>query len=158
MVFYRHTKIYIGFDCEDDEGNVHTVYGGELREVEFDPVEFDSRSEAYSIWGGLEDWVETTAANIARSEAEAYCGDETFKATNVNWDYSDEREWGDIEIPSDVLGNIEVILREMKENIDNIDYVEELKSELDRLLERNDLTREDIRDLIEKRGLGDVLL
>lgn len=148
MVFYRHAKIFIGFDCEDDEGNVHTVYGGDTREVEFDPVEFDSRTETYSLWGDLVDWAETTAANIARAEAEAYCGDETFKATNVNWDYSDEREWGDIDIPSDVLANIEVILRKIDENIDDPDYVQELNNELDRILDRYDLTREDISDLL----------
>lgn len=148
MVFYRYAKIFIGFDCEDTDGNVHTVYGGDLREAEFDPVEFDNKREAYDIWGDLGDWAETTAANIARAEAEAYCGDETFKATNVNWDYSDEREWGDIEIPADVLANIEVILRKIDENIDDVDYVQELNNELDRILSRNDLTREDIKDLL----------
>lgn len=157
MIFYRHARIFIGFDCEDDEGNVRPVYGGDMREVEFDPVEFDNRGEAYDIWGDLGDWAETTAANIARAEAEAYCGDETFKATNVNWDYSDEREWGDIEIPSDVLANIGVILRKINENRDDVDYIESLIEELDRLLERNDLTREDIRDLIEREGVDDIL-
>lgn len=148
MVFYRHARIFIGFDCEDTDGNVHTVYGGDTREVEFDPVEFNNKREAYDIWGDLDDWADMTAANIAGSEAEAYCGDETFHATNVNWDYSDEREWGDIEIPADVLANIEVILMKIDENIDDVDYVQELNNELDRILSRNDLTREDIKDLL----------
>lgn len=51
-------------------------------------------------------------------------------------------------ISSDVLANIEVILRKIKENADDIDYVQELNNELDRILSRNDLTREDIKDLL----------
>lgn len=148
MVFYRHAKIFIGFDCEDTDGNIHTVYGGDTREVEFDPVEFNNKREVYNTWGDLDDWADKMAENIAKSEAEAYCGEETFKATNVNWYYSDEREWGDIEIPADVLANIEVILMKIDENIDDVDYVQELNNELDRILSRNDLTREDIKDLL----------
>lgn len=94
-------------------------------------------------------------------ETELYTGG-SFKAKNIDGQPYNFRDEGDIEdiieIPSDVIGNIEVILREMKDNLDNVDYVDELKKELDRILSRNDLNREDIRDLIENRGLESVLL
>lgn len=51
-------------------------------------------------------------------------------------------------IPSDILANIQVILRKIKENIDDVDYVQELNNELDRILSRNDLTRDDIKDML----------
>lgn len=155
-MFHRHARIYIGFDCEDDEGNVHTIYGGELREVEFDPVRFESKTEANTMWGDLEEWAEATAANIATSEAEGYCGEGTFKAVNVDWNYTNEREWSDI--PADIRANIVVMLERIKENLDNIDYVEiELIPQLDRYLSKNDLTRDDIRDIIAEVGLEDIL-
>lgn len=69
----------------------------------------------------------------------------------------DERIIG-VTIPSEVMGNIEVILRKINENRDDVDYVQELIKELDRILSRYGLTREDIRDLIEREGLGDILL
>lgn len=52
------------------------------------------------------------------------------------------------DIPSDVLANIEVILRKIKENVDDPDYVQELNNELDRILDRYGLDREDISDLL----------
>lgn len=61
------------------------------------------------------------------------------------------------DIPSDVLANIEVILRKINENRDDVDYVNSLIGELDRILDRNDLSRDDIRDLIDREGVGDLL-
>ena len=146
MVFHRHARIYISFDCVDYDGNVHEVYGGDTRQMEFDPVDFANKRAAYDFWGDLHDWADDMGEKIAKAEAENYCGEETFKATNVNWLVDSEREWGDI--PADVLGNIEVIIREMKENADNVDYVIELNNELDKILSQNDLTREDIKDML----------
>lgn len=99
MTFYRHAKIYIGFDCEDRDGKIHTVYGGDLREYEYDPVEFSDKDEAYTLGGNLEDWAESLAETVAKGEAESYCGDETFHAVNIDWKYENEREWEEIEVP-----------------------------------------------------------
>jgi hypothetical protein len=63
-----------------------------------------------------------------------------------------------VPIPADVLASIEVMLREMKENIDNVDYVYELKRELDNILRRNGLTRIDIEDMIQKEKLEQIML
>jgi hypothetical protein len=63
-----------------------------------------------------------------------------------------------IKIPVDVLASIEVILREMKENLDNEDYIYELKKELDKILSRNRLTIRDIEDMIQKEKLEQIML
>jgi hypothetical protein len=63
-----------------------------------------------------------------------------------------------VKIPADVLASIEVILREMKENIDNVDYIYELKRELDKILIGNKLSRRDIEDMIRKDKLEQIIL
>lgn len=110
-MFYRHARMYISFDCIDREGNEHVVYGGELREIDFEPLVYANKEEAYELTGTLQEWAETFAENAATTEAEGYCGDETFTATNINWDYQEEEEWS-------------ILPKRIQ---DRIDYIEELK-------------------------------
>lgn len=136
MVFYRHAKIFIGFDCEDPEGKVRIIYGGEVREMVFEPVIFESRSEAYSIWGDPNNWADKMAENIAKAEAEGYCGNETFRAINIDWLYSDVKEWSDI--PKFILNQIELIETIIKE-VETVDEKIALEEELIKLKERYEI-------------------
>jgi hypothetical protein len=112
------------------------------------------------IDGGLDEWIETLTKDLCDTNWERtnfevgggfIKGDDFCKIKVTYKKYTPP-------IPSIVIGNIEVILSEMRKNADNVDYVMELKKELDRLLTRNNLTRKDIEDLIKKEGLEDELL
>lgn len=96
MTFYRKAKFFIGFDCEAPDGSIRKVYDGELREWEVPAVEFIDANEAHNLSGTLKKWAEKSAKTIATNKAKGYCGEESFKATNIDWKYEDEEEWSDV--------------------------------------------------------------
>jgi hypothetical protein len=63
-----------------------------------------------------------------------------------------------VEIPADIRANIVVLLERIRDNLDNIDYVEnDLIPGLDKYLSEKGLTRGDIRDIIAEVGLENVI-
>lgn len=105
------------------------------------------------IDGGLDEWIEEITqdlcdANWSRTNFEVgggfIKGDNPCEIEIIYKKYTPPKP----RIPADVMGNIEVILRQIKENADNIDYIQELNRELDIILSRNNLTRKDIEDML----------
>lgn len=163
MVFKRELRFEVKFDwytgsCQDRFNPPPLAKTYELDK------DYTNRREAYRIGGSLDDWAERTANFKAVQAVSKFVGADapvfgdpstwldvhsvsgsTYSGCNITWEVISSKE---PRIPSDVLANIEIILRKIKENIDDVDYVQELNNELDRILSRNDLTREDISDLL----------
>lgn len=100
---------------------------------------------------GLDTWADRAGEEVAKHMCKEACEslstsvfcDETSPDHTIT-----DGPTQDMEISPDVLANIEVILRKIDENVDDPDYVIELNRELDSILDRYDLTREDISDLL----------
>lgn len=169
MVWIRYGKIRAIWRCTTSRGyetKYHAV-GVSIRD------EYEKKPEE-----DIENWASRLGSFVARRMCNNACGS---LSTSVFCDegsvqseliYTSEMlvtkpgviekvkkvELPKVKIPADVLASIEVILREMKENIDNVDYVHELKIELDKILSRNRLTKRDIEDMVRKEKLEQIML
>lgn len=107
----------------------------------------------------LDDWANNAISIMLDEICEESCN---ALSPSVVCGYNRIIEIYDIEqtpptIPPEVMGNVEVILRKINENRDDVEYVNSLTEELDRILDRYRLDRDNIRDLIRSAGVEDIL-
>lgn len=172
MVFTRDLRFKVTFDwytgtCSDRLN--------ETLDKTYDLYKNYRDKEEAHIGGTLEDWCERAANFKAIKAVSSFVGaDEptfgdvgtwldihdvngsTYSGCNIQWEVI--KCYEPPEIPADIRANIEVMLRFIRDNLDNVDYITlQLIPELDTYLTRYGLTRNDIKDMIRYFGLENVL-
>ena len=138
----RYAGATVTWKCISNRG-----YGSKIHVVEISITDTYRERPSEDIGS----WADRSGEEVAKHMCKEAC---ESLSTSVFCDESSpdhtitEGPTQETDIPSDVLANIEVILRKIDENVDDPDYVSELNRELDRILDRYGLDREDISDLL----------